>query len=213
MKEILRYMGLHESPDEQTLQLIQDCLAEVNAVASPRHCYRQYLLEFEDGFPAIAGHVFKSRNLAKNLRGCTHAYIMAATLGNGVDRLLRRHEVSSMSRAMACQAIAAAKIEETCNAVNHEIAQHASRFHLYMRPRFSPGYGDLDLSTQKDVFELLDITREIGVALTSRMVMSPTKSVTAIIGASYEKTPCVMQGCEACAASDTCLFSRKGENK
>ena len=57
----------------------------------------------------------------------------------------------------------------------------------YLRPRFSPGYGDLPLALQADVFWALDCTSKIGVSLSESLIMSPQKSVTAIIGISEKE--------------------------
>ena len=53
---------------------------------------------------------------------------------------------------------------------------------IYLKPRFSPGYGDLDISYQKDFIRLLDTPKKIGLSLTNGGMLAPTKSVTAIIG-------------------------------
>ena len=52
--------------------------------------------------------------------------------------------------------------------------------HLAER-RFSPGYGDWDLSGQKLFFELLPL-EELGIRLTDSLLMVPEKSVTAVAG-------------------------------
>ncbi len=51
-----------------------------------------------------------------------------------------------------------------------------------LRPRFSPGYGDLAIDAQKDIFALLDCERQIGLTLGDSLLMSPGKSVTAFAG-------------------------------
>jgi ABC-2 type transport system ATP-binding protein len=48
-------------------------------------------------------------------------------------------------------------------------------------PRFSAGYGDLTLDLQASVFRELSLTKHLGVTLNSSMLMTPTKSVTAIV--------------------------------
>ena len=50
------------------------------------------------------------------------------------------------------------------------------------RPRYSPGFGDFGLEYQPYIFEALDCQRAIGLTLTDSFLMSPTKSVTALIG-------------------------------
>ena len=63
-----------------------------------------------------------------------------------------------------------------------QIAEEAAAEGRTCTPRFSPGYGDLPLETQRDVFRLLDCERKIGVWLNESLLMTPSKSVTAIFG-------------------------------
>lgn len=49
------------------------------------------------------------------------------------------------------------------------------------RRRFSPGYGDLDLSHQKIIYDILDLKR-LGISLTDKFMLEPEKSVIAIAG-------------------------------
>ena len=51
-----------------------------------------------------------------------------------------------------------------------------------IKPRFSAGYGDFPLSAQKEIFGMLDCARQIGLTLNDSLLMSPTKSVTSIVG-------------------------------
>ena len=60
----------------------------------------------------------KSRDLKKNLEGCHSVILFGATLGAGVDFLLRRYAVLDMSRAAVMQAASAAMIEAYCNLEN-----------------------------------------------------------------------------------------------
>ena len=77
---------------------------------------------------------------------------MAVTLGPGPDRLIRRASVGQMSRAVVLQAAAAAMTETWCDQINERIRQEAERDGLCTRPRYSPGYGDLPLELQKDIW-------------------------------------------------------------
>ena len=53
---------------------------------------------------------------------------------------------------------------------------------LICRPRFSPGYGDLPLSLQPEVIRATGADRRLGITLSSSLLMTPKKSVTAIKG-------------------------------
>ena len=78
---------------------------------------------------------------------------------------------------------------------------------LYMRPRFSPGYGDFDIQYQEPLMRMLDCAKTIGLTMTDSCMMTPTKSVTALIGASPIKERCPIAGCEACEKKD-CEYRR-----
>ena len=51
-----------------------------------------------------------------------------------------------------------------------------------LSPRYSPGYGDVPLSVQKDICRELDCAKTVGITLTESLLMIPEKSVTAVIG-------------------------------
>ena len=52
---------------------------------------------------------------------------------------------------------------------------------LVRRWRFSPGYGDWPIQAQPEMLRLAK-AHEIGISLTSSLMLTPRKSVTAIIG-------------------------------
>ena len=91
--------------------------------------------------------------------------------------------------------------------MNEEIRREAAERGLFLRPRFSPGYGDFSLEHQREFFRILEVQKKIGVTLTESLLMMPSKSVTAVIGLSEENTHCMLQGCEACGKRD-CSFRR-----
>jgi hypothetical protein len=119
-----------------------------------------------------------SQGLSKVLDGCERAVVFAATVGLGVDRLIARYQTYAPSKALMLQAIGTERIEALCDAFCREIA----REYKAVRPRFSAGYGDLPLELQRDIFRVLDCQRRIGLTLNESLLMSPSKSVTAIIG-------------------------------
>ena len=63
---------------------------------------------------------------------------------------------------------------------------------------------------QRTIAERLGTFRAIGLALTDSLLLTPTKSVTAVIGVSKEDAHCVLQGCELCEKTD-CAYRRGNE--
>ena len=104
--------------------------------------------------------------------------MFGATLGTECDRLLRTYSTTNIARSMVLQACLASKIEEVCDDLEDKLRAEG----LVLRQRYSPGYFDLDIKENKKIFELLELTKRIGLTITDTYQMVPTKSVTAFIG-------------------------------
>lgn len=209
-KEVERYLGYGKNiPDERTAGLIEECIQQIEKIAQPRSIYRIFDLKVtqEDDIEA-AGMKMHSRNLAKNLRGCEKIVFFAATLGNEPDILMNRYSRLQISKAAVLQAVGAAAIEDYCNQCQKRIEEQAAAEGLYVRPRYSPGYGDLSLTYQAEFLRVLEATKKIGIVLSEGGVMIPEKSVTAVMGLSRERTGCHTEGCESCG-NKNCAYRRQ----
>lgn len=168
--------------DEMLLNLIDSAMSEVNETVKPKSIYRIFDCRVTENSLTVENFKFKSRRLAENLKGCTKVAVLAATVGTEGDRLLRTYS-SEGARLAIMQAVLASKIEEICDSVQESIEKENN---IKTRQRFSPGYFDLDISEQKKIFSLLEITKRCGIMLTDTCQMMPTKSVTAFAGIDYE---------------------------
>lgn len=205
-REIYRYLGYGmEEPDSSMCALVDKALSELLHAIHPKSIYRLYDCKTDKERVFMGNMEIKSGNLAGNLAQCDTAALMAATLGIEADKLLQRYEVINMAEASIVQACGAACIEAYCNLVQEEIrltAQEKSGKPLFVRPRFSPGYGDLPLETQTEIFHALDCTKRIGLTLTQSLLMYPTKSVTAFIGFTTNPDNCHIDKCKICGKKD-----------
>lgn len=209
MKEAIRYLGYGKNAaDERTCSMIEEAFEEVKKAAGPRSIWRVFDMEWmEDGSITAGGMQIISQSLSRSLKGCGKLVLFGATLGAGVDRLLTRTSLTDMARAVVIQACAAAYLEEYCDRMQAEIASELEQEKLYLRPRFSPGYGDFDIHYQEPIMRMLDCAKTIGLTMTDSFMMTPTKSVTAVIGAGTVKERCPVSGCEACGKKD-CEYRR-----
>lgn len=208
-KEALRYLGYRRSIEGDLTEVnkaMDHCIEELNKVITPKHVVKRFPVTIEGDKITISDMVIHSRNLAKNLSGCHAVYLFAATIGIGVDRLIKRSEVTKMSDAVIYQATGAAMIEAYCDQVNEELRQEASKDQEYLKPRFSPGYGDLDLHHQIDFMRLLKMDK-IGISLLDSLLMVPSKSVTAVIGITHQVQRTHTKDCANCPAQ--CEFRRE----
>lgn len=194
-KEILRYASAAEGLSEVE-HLLDACLEELGDKLTYKVCFCELPIEKKVDGVNLGFAEVTSEDLKKNLDGCERIVLFAATVGIAIDRLIARYKRSSPAKALLLQAIGAERIEALCDVFNHEIADEKKREGLYTRPRFSPGYGDFSIAHQKKIFDVLDCPRKIGASLNESLLMSPSKSVTAIIGLSKHPSERI-SGCKA----------------
>lgn len=208
-REALRYLGYKSAEaDAETLNLIEQCREELGRVCEPKHtCRRFEIVKTPDGGLNIAALRLNSRALARNLRDCREAFIIALTLGRGSDMLMNRYLRLSISKAAVLQAVAAAYIESYFAECRERIGRELKTEGLYLRPPFSPGYGDLPLSIQGEVLRVLEAQKTVGIYLSDGDIMLPEKSVTAFMGISRFDSRCPIEGCEVCDKLD-CAYRR-----
>ncbi len=208
-KEILRYLGYGRTePDVRVTALVEECINELLAASQKNNIYRIFDCHIGESTVNIGQMEIASRNLAKNLAGCEEVVLFAATLGIQADFLQKKYAHLDMSKAVILQAAAAAVIEAYCDECQKKIEMEQEKRNRFLRPRFSPGYGDFSLLHQRDMISLLDCPRKIGLTLTESLMLAPSKSVTAVMGISKENRHCPIQGCEACEKTN-CQFRRE----
>lgn len=205
IREIYRYLGYGtKSPDDTTDTMITEILDELTNVVRPGNVYKLFICSTSENVVVLKGErrtlAFESRNLADNLSQCGNVVLFAATLGIEADRLLQKYELLDMTKAVVIQACGAACIEAYCNILQEQICDEVSRDgkKRYLRPRFSPGYGDLPLQCQRIIFDELECEKRIGLTLTDSLLMYPTKSVSAFIGLTASPQGCHVGKCKNC---------------
>ena len=176
--EIRRYARIM-GEDSASERLIWECIAEAGTALSYKVCYTTEDIQHEQDHLRIGRIVTASTTLGKALSECDQALIFAATIGTPYDRLIAKYSKLSPAKALLMQAIGAERVESLCDAF---VARYAEEHHCSLRPRVSPGYGDMPLEMQREVFAMLDCPRKIGLTLNESLLMSPSKSVTAIAG-------------------------------
>ena len=181
--EILRDLGYEKQEPEPVVKAQLEAVTdEAIAALRCRACYCLCDIEAIDDTIDFGVFSVTSRDLARALFGCRQAFLFCATIGAGVDRIIAKYSRTKPSAAVMAQAAGAAAIESFCDFICHRITEKQWNKHISLRPRFSAGYGDFSLSYQKEMFRVLDCTKHIGVSLTDSLMMTPSKSVSAVIG-------------------------------
>lgn len=197
--EIFRYAGCRQA-DAALQALLDDCWDEVHDSLTYKVCYHESCFTVEEDLCRFDTFACRSHTLARHLAGCHRVVLFAATIGVGIDRLIGKYGKLSPTKALLLQAIGAERIEALCDCFCDDLAKE----HGALTSRFSPGYGDLPLAMQSDLFRVLDCERKIGLTLNDSLLMSPSKSVTAIvgIGGTCRRS---QRSCETCSLTN-CAF-------
>ena len=119
--------------------------------------------------------------LIRFLEGCENLVLFAMTAGLEMDRIIVRGMRQSPVRGLLLHAIGAERVETACDAFESYLAAHVTGYRS--RGRFSPGYGGVSLEMQRDIFRTLECEKRLGLYLDPEtLLMTPAKSVTAIVG-------------------------------
>ena len=205
--EVWRYAGYKGTPgpeESRLLSMLEQVKEETEPILAYQVCYRRMDITWQGEKPILPFEQ-SSKDLAKCLQGCDQVVMFAATIGMGIDRLIRRNQHGEITKALLMQALGAERIEALCDTFCEEMAELLAKEGRYITPRYSPGYGDLPLEIQKDLVVILDCYRKAGISLSESLLMTPSKSVTAVFG--VKKDDCFSTGkeekkCDRCGKRD-----------
>lgn len=196
--------GLEEQLEQAERKLLQ--------IAVPQGVFREVGLEdffFSD--EGAAGNEWlelPGNNIKKHLEGCKHVVIMAATLGAGIDRLIRQSQVKDMAEAVLLDSGASILAEQVADELELQIK---NTFTLYMTPRYSPGYGDFPIEMQGVLVKALDAYKTTGLTASESHILIPRKSITAILGMADHPVTGNLATCDECVLKENCRLLMEGK--
>ncbi|QJA09756.1 Vitamin B12 dependent methionine synthase, activation domain protein [Romboutsia sp. CE17] len=210
-EEVLRYLEYKgQIIDDNLKETINQCKNITKARINPRYTFRVYSIKKNKGIIEFEGSNLKleSRDLYKVLKDCNKCILMAATIGLDIEKDIRKYSFTELTKGIIIDSCATTAIEEVCDMVQEEVQNNILEDGQYTTLRYSPGYGDLPIEKNKDILNLINGQKEIGLTITTNGIMIPRKSVIAIIGISDNKLSQVKKSCKNCNNKDTCKFKR-----
>ena len=187
-RELFRYAGfakqaLADVTDTQMKELAESAVEDISAAMNCRSVYTKFELGFKEGDRiCFADKMITSHHLLLNLHDCHSVYLFAATLGPAVDKLIQKESRINPAKAVMMQAAGAMFIEKYVDLLVDFLREQEAAEGNSLRPRYSPGFGDVPLAVQKIFFELLECQKNLALTLNDSLIMSPEKSVTAFVG-------------------------------
>lgn len=120
----------------------------------------------------------KGEAIAKAMAKAEEIALFVDTIGPALEAEVNRlYQKDEYTKATILDTIGSVAADEGAEYLNAIIVKKAKK----STPRFSPGYGDWDLSIQKRLLEVTQAAK-IGVTCNEAFFMIPRKSVSAVIG-------------------------------
>ena len=214
IKKVYRYLGYQENENIITPnieKLVKEEIDEVLEKVSEKYLFSSILPVNIGKTTFISDLELLGKDIKLHLEGSSQAVLFAATLGLQIDSLIRKYEQTSMAKVVVIDAICNVLIEDVADIAENELREKLKEEGLYLTERYSPGYGDLPISSQSSILSALDTARKIGLTVTDSGIMIPRKSITAILGISNIPVTGHKANCSKCVLKGKCAFRKRGQ--
>lgn len=207
--EVLRYAGMRSKRETHfPAEIVDEAMESVIIYASPVVSFEKYDYDCSTQNIKFDGediHI-ESKMAGRHLEGSDDVICLALTLGREVDEMITKSfDDGKYAQGLLMDAAATDAVEVVAAKVEQSIEDMAKRNGYKMRWRYSPGYGDWPISAQS---EMMRLTRaeSIGIHLSESMMLSPSKSITAVIGiARSDVSNDIKRGCAGCGKIDCAM--------
>ncbi len=142
-------------------------------------------------------------HIKKHLAHCSMALVFVATAGYPIDKLIAINQVKDLTFSYLLDTCAGLFVEKLCDEIQNTVLLNVGQKGYTITNRYSCGYGDFPLNSQGKIISLLNADKKLGIVVTSGGMMTPTKSVSAIIGIG-SKVTFEMNRCINCPKNETC---------
>jgi hypothetical protein len=181
--EVLRRLGKKRKMEisRELARIVNEEVATCQGLMTPKGIYERFDISMER--PEIieirGGFTIKSADLFDWMENCDEMVVLVVTVGGGINaRTGELVDSGEVTRGMVVDAIGSETVEELANVISRIIQNTVRKM---TTKRYSPGYGDWDLTDQKSLLDLVDAER-IGVTVNASSQMVPEKSISAVIG-------------------------------
>lgn len=182
---IPRAASLDEIEERPLAEAIRRAIERGYTLIHGRGVYRSFKLEgVAENTVRGAGtdDLFTGAHMVKLLGGCDWATLLACTIGPELEAEVERlSQAGELTESYALEMVGGLMADYMAERMDERIGAEIRRAGYGRTMRFSPGYGDWELSHQPRALRLVEAER-IGIRLTETNIMLPRKSVSAVIG-------------------------------
>lgn len=199
----LKYLGYQgQSIDSSIDCLIDECLEEINKMASFKAVYKSFPLDFDPLYIKEANIIIDYPDLHELLDNCHDVVVIACTLGIQVDKRSKYYSHIDMTKMTIFDAIASSYLEAKCD--------EYEKMHIIGKRtfRFCPGYGNVPIELNKELGKVIDCYRKIGLTVQESHILLPQKSMIGLIGLGDNNQK---KSCKNCLNIKNCDFRKRGQ--
>ncbi|MGC8926577.1 MAG: vitamin B12 dependent-methionine synthase activation domain-containing protein [Myxococcota bacterium] len=213
--ELYKYLQIKrvEKIPQDILQRIEGYKKEAIGLLEPIAVIKEFTdFELVDGGIKIDDYVINSNILSKISQKAKSVYIFILTIGNKLESRVKEYfDSGSLFAAYVVDALGSVYVEAVAEFIMKKIEINISRDGFLLTARYSPGYCDINILNQRNLFNLLKTENTI-VSLNESSQMSPEKSISGIffkmpedIAAEYKK---YFLFCSECTTKECRYFKR-----
>ena len=181
ISEIKRYSGLDQYTDFPAHLLDQAC-TESYILAHPQATWQIY--NYDANTATIMGSqplILQAPKIISYLSEAVQVAVIALTIGSKLENQVSEYFISGeYTSGLLLDAAGTAAVEvaadQVCEFIKRQVAHQGYR----ALPRFSPGYGNWDITVQPLILKLAH-AHEINLKATDSCMLQPRKSITAVI--------------------------------
>lgn len=169
---------------EKMASLVDASFKEALELVDPLGIYitRKIKEKGSDIYLARSPIILKGKSVQMLLKDSFAVTLLAAAIGPGVEnKISEETERGNLEKALILDVIGSEAVEAVANSFNARLISLARQDKNFLTTRFSPGYGDLDLGLQRDLYKELAL-EETGITITEKNMLFPQKTITAVIG-------------------------------
>lgn len=189
IEEVYRYMGFPASyqaiPPALTM-MVEEEIAAALPIILPKATYATCEYDAENKrvlLPAPKAILpINGAGIQHHLHECTKVTLFTCTISATIEPVIDTYfKKGEFTRGMILDAIGSAAVEYAADTLNQYVQAAAYQQNYKLTTRFSPGYGDWDLSIQ-DALVMAAGGAAIGIEVTESSLLIPRKSVSGVIG-------------------------------
>ncbi len=172
------------STREAVLSQLKEALEIAKAKAIPKASLAETnILNFKpDSLELDGGITFSTRDLPSHIKGSTRICAFLVTIGKGLEDAASSYMISGNHLlGYLLDRIGSFAVESLAENMESRLRCSLAPDNLGVSARFSPGYRDWPIEEQFKLAGIIDFAKA-GVTLTENCMMSPKKSISAVVG-------------------------------